>query len=242
MDFKNFRLLVFILLISGTAFSQNSKNFTYSFSGDTTYASNIKYVSRFFSNNYFKINDKRALGKDIKFYKKGGIFFGNFKRFSMFNKTNFAKREVEGAVNIFRNETLISPTYLQPGFNNGMMHPGGIKTRYFYNVGEFGDLKRLKYKSLRVDLNGNEDSMLQLKKFKRVRRRETLLYIVGGSIFAAGVATFIDDTNNTPDGVTPKVGRGFLIIGAGVGTLITNYIISSNKRDHLMDAIDIFNE
>ena len=85
--------------------------------------------------------------------------------------------------------------------------------------------------------------MFHLQKFKSVNQRKTILYIVGGIIMTAGVATLINKTSNIPQGEeTPNVTGSAVIIGIGFGTLVTNYLTTRNRHKHIKNAIEQFNK
>lgn len=238
---KNLTLIAMIILINNLSYCQNQKYFTRLFSGETIYAINIEFISKTFSKSYFLVNGNEIQKETVKFYKNYDGFFVNTKNLNLSGTSNFAKREISGNINLFGKEYT---TYTTAMDSNGMMM-GGFATNatisYYYNKGEFGDLKKSNYKNLKVDLSDNPNSMSHLNKFKSVKQRETLLYFLGGAIMTVGVSSLINKTSNVPEDVTPKTGGSFAIIGIGFGTLITNYLTTKNKHDHIKNAIETYN-
>tara|TARA_B100000809_G_C14936745_1_gene458902 strand:- start:58 stop:783 length:726 start_codon:yes stop_codon:yes gene_type:complete len=239
---KNFFLIALSIIVSNKLNSQNSKNFAYLFSGEKIYSNNVEYITGNFSKSYFLLGDKKIENKNVKFYKNSSGFFGNTSMLDFIGRMGFAKREVKGNINLFKEET-VSNTMIMGG--NGMMTSMGPNyfVDYYYNLDEFGDLKKANYKNLNTDLSSNPNSMFHLKKFKSVNQRKTILYIVGGIVVASGVASLINKTSNIPPGEeTPSMTGSAVIIGIGFGTLVTNYLTTRNRHKHVVKAIEEFNK
>jgi len=234
---KHLTLIAVILLLSNVSRGQNQKHFTHLFSGKTIYANNIEYVS----NSYFLIDEKKEKKETVKFFKNYDGFFANMKHLNFSGSSSFVKREIAGNINLFSRERI---TYTNMMGANGMMmfNPSpNLTISYYYNKGTFGELKKSNYKNLKIDLSDNIKSMVQLNKFKKVKQRETLLYILGSAVMTVGVVSLINKTGDVPENITPKTSGSFVIIGVGFGTLITNYLTTKNKHDHIKNAINIYN-
>jgi len=239
---KRFSLIAMILLMNNVLNSQNLKNFAYLFSGEKIHSTNIEYISKTFSKSYFLVGDKKIESENVKFYKDYSGFFANTINLNFTGGTSFAKREVKGNINLFKKES-VSNTMIMGG--NGMMGSMGPNyfVDYYYNLDEFGNIKKANYKNLKIDLSSNQNSMLHLKKFKSVNQRKTILYIVGGIVVASGVASLINKTSNIPPGEeTPSMTGSAVIIGIGFGTLVTNYLTTRNRHKHVVKAIEEFNK
>ncbi len=238
---KNLTLIAMIFLIYNLSYSQNQKYFTHLFSGEIHYYNNVEYISNTFSKSYFLVNGNEIQKETVKFYKNNNGFFANTKDLSFSSSSNFVKREISGNINLFSKEyTTFTTVNNSNGLMMGSLGPN-TTISYYYNKGEFGDLKKSNYKNLKVDLSDNLKSMSYLNKFKSVKQRETLLYILGGAIMTVGVSSLINKTSNVPQGETAKTGGSFAIIGLGFGTIITNYLTTKNKHDHIETAIGIYN-
>jgi hypothetical protein len=235
-------LLALILLFSKTIISQNSNNFIYLFSGESITSDKIEYISKSFSSSYFIVNGKEFKSGDVQFYQNKDGFFANTKKLTFSGSSSFSEREITGKINLFNKEFVTNSTIM--GGNGMVMGSTGPNSTisYYYNKGEFGELKKSNYSNLKIDLNENLESISHLNKFKSVKLRETLLYIVGGAVMTVGVASLINKTSNVPEDVTPKTGGSFVIIGIGFGTLITNYLTTINKHKHIKKAIEVYNE
>jgi len=240
---KKIILVLIVLLYSSIAICQNSKGFIHLFSGETIPVDNVQQESKTFSGSYFMVGEKKYKNEEVQFYKNERGFFGNIKELSFTGSSVFAERYVAGNINLFDKEF----TSMQaPTIGAGGMMTGGLGVNstvsYYYNKGEFGSLKKSNYKNLKVDLKDNLDSMVHLNKFKSVSQRETLLYILGGGIMAVGVGLLINNTTDVPEDVTPKLGGSFAVIGIGFGTIITNYLTTVNKHEHIEKAIKLYNQ
>ena len=239
---KTLALITMIILINNILYCQKSKNFAYLFSGEKIYSTNVEYVQKSFSKSYFLVAKEKIANKNVKFYKTNSGFFANTINLNFTGETSFAKREVKGNMNLFKKES-VSNTMMMGA--NGMMGSMGPNyfVDYYYNLDEFGDIKKANYKNLEIDLSSNQNSMFHLKKFKSVNQRKTLLYVVGGIIMSAGVASLINKTSNIPQGEeTPNATGSAVIIGFGFGTLVTNYLTTRNRHKHVKNAIQEFNK
>ena len=239
---KKTPLIAIIILMNNILFAQEKKDFTYLFSGEKIYSNNVKYVTKKLSKSYFLVSDRAIANSDVKFYKNSEGFFANTMNLDFIERVGFAKRVVRGNINLFKEESVSNTMMMGPNGMMGSMGPNHF-VDYYYNINEFDDLKKANYKNLKIDLISNQNSMFHLQKFKSVNQRKTILYIVGGIIMTAGVATLINKTSNIPQGEeTPNVTGSAVIIGIGFGTLVTNYLTTRNRHKHIKNAIEQFNK
>ena len=237
---KKIFCILFIFLINNILFCQKEKSFIKFFSGDIIDAKNVTYISKGFSKPHFMVDDKKFVVDDVAFYRNEKGFFANIKKINFSESSLYAEKKVSGKINLFSREYSSAPMVMG---NSGILM-GNVNTTisYYYNKGTFGDLKKSKYRNLKVDLNDNSNSMMHLKKFKSVTQRQTLLYLLGGVITTVGVVSLINNTSNVPQGVAPKTTGSFAIIGTGFITVVINYLTSVNKYKHIKEAIEVYNQ
>lgn len=229
--------IIILILATNNLFSQNSGNFIYLFSGDSIYSKNINDSSR----NFLLIGDKKILKKDIKFFSTDNDFLGNITKKDLKGTNSFASRVIKGNINLFKKLSVTYGVMMPNGSVAGSIGSSNYFTTYYYNTETFGNLKKAKYKNLKTDLSSNVNSMLHLKKFKSVKQRGTILYIVGGIITILGSNKLVGKEVTT-NGQTPDIKKEAIITGIGVGTLIINYLTTRNKNKHIIKAIQVFND
>ena len=197
-----------------------------------SYRSKDKYQK---NEKFFLVDTSRMIAADdVKFYKKGTEFYANLFGVEYNDSSVFAKRTFEGNINIYQ----IFSYYNEPDPQTGMYHSSDqnysvLASIRYYNKG-LGDLKQLRYKNLKVDLIDNPESVLYLKKFRNLRRIQTILNIVGGFALASGIYA------RTKDHV--KTAESQRSIAIGVSCLAVSVPFMFNKSKSMKKAIDVYNK
>ncbi|MFT7155851.1 MAG: hypothetical protein ACI8Q1_000854 [Parvicella sp.] len=124
----------------------------------------------------------------VKFYQKNGVFLANVSRYEYCENNNcFANKMVAGKVNLFyyqrpANSTKSTPNPKTMGGLVIFTAASSIKPSVYenyYNLGT-GDLKKMNFRNLMLDLNDNQESMNTLHIAKRSQN-------IGGPFLAVGI-------------------------------------------------------
>lgn len=229
-----------------------SKNFLYFYGGLVNYIDGaIRIKSPWFKSSYFEVNGQKFDIGAVQFYKNGVSFYGN--TFQANQRNVFARRVLKGKVNYYEGLTEVSSAPMMNA--NGMYMGGGsyTKTTRYYNKG-FGPLKRAKYQNLIEDLVDNQESVLLLQKYNKVRKKEILVYIISGIATVAGLLTAFEGTGEYEESynfetnryeTTEKQNIKPLNLTIGLVGMITgtvNYFKSKKKYEYLEDAIYTYNK
>lgn len=249
-----------LLLIGTNVFAQDSipktdgsKNLLYFYGGKIKYIDGlIRTREPWFKSSYFKLSSGEEIEfSKIQFYNDGSGFYGNTKTA---NQTNsFAQRILKGKVNYF--EELIEVSSAPMMGANGMWMGGGSSTkiRRFYNRG-YGPLKKANYDNLVEDLVDNQESMLLLANYKKIRDRKVLIYVISGIASVAGLLTAFEGTGEYEESYNFETNRNEttekynvkplnLTIGiVGIITGFVNYYKSRRNSEKLEDAIYAYNK
>lgn len=252
---KKLLLLGTLLLIQISVKSQIKKgtfeNYVLEYSGEITHAKKVIYNTAIFKENYISADTVKFDPRNVRFFYNENGFYANTKRLNTFGTIGFTERIIEGNVNLYEKELTYN---YNTGFNNvgygtigGVVNFGltteNISNIRYYNIG-FRELKRVNYQNLSEDLSDNLESMLHLDTYKKVKKRERLFYIIGTTMIFTGAHFYIKDNrkSGSSDRWEKPTKRGLTIALLGFGTNVVNYILGKGKDEHIINAIETYNE
>ncbi|MDO3693735.1 hypothetical protein QVZ41_02595 [Wenyingzhuangia sp. chi5] len=229
-----------------------NKNYIYFYKGDKKEVKGIVRVkSPFLGKQKVEADGVEYNISTVQFYKSGEDFYGNI--YNATNRNSFARRILKGKVNYYESESAV---YNAPamGPNGQFMGGGGYSTRVdrYYNKG-FGPMKKANYENLVVDLVDNQESLLLLQSYKKVRNREIFTYVFAAAATLGGLLTAFEGTGEMKSGYNfdtnryetyeeKKIKPVNLTIGLlGLTTGIINYFTSKKKYRYLEDSIQVYN-
>lgn len=226
---KHLLILTFLSCLCLSALAQSDSSlvdlsgpFICLFDGKLIAANEIIYEEKLIKKNYLSVDGKRYETKQIKFYNAPDGFYANSSKYLV---GDFIKRIHEGNANVFVFYGSINSTRTQPG---GYTTTTSINTAtYFYNIG-FGDLKKVKYANLKLDLSDNAQAMAHLKKYKNTRSIKRGLLI-------GGVAMVL---STTLVGESP-LGAG--LAATGSAAILTGVLWGMNRDKHLYRGLEAYN-
>lgn len=226
---KQLLILAFLSCLCLSALAQSdsslvdlSRPFICLFDGKLIAANEIIYEEKLIKKSYLSVDGKRYETKQIKFYNTPDGFYANSSKYF---SGDFIKRIHEGNANVFVFNSSIDRTNTQPG-GYTTVKSTNIST-YFYNIG-FGDLKKVKYANLKLDLSDNAQAMAHLKKYKNTRSIKRGLLI-------GGVAMVL---STTLVGESP-IGAGLAF--TGTTAILTGVFWGMNRDKHLYRSLEVYN-
>jgi hypothetical protein len=193
---------------------EKPKKFLCLFPDSMIYASDIKYHRQSLGKDYFIVDSLRIYSGSVKFYNNETGFYAQNEN------GDFIRMIKEGRVNLFEYKfTTYQPA---PGYYNpytGIYFPSlnppiqETFTKYYYNKG-FGDLKKVNYQNLKIDLSDNPESMFHIIKYKSLRKAQISTFIIGSAcMFGPLIVSNITGTQNS------KLASASFIGGVCVGIL-----------------------
>lgn len=236
-------LSTIILTLFALSVQAQSDFFVYTKDKKMLKGDEVQYVSKLFKSPYFRVGKQKVKAKDVLFYKNEDGFFGKIRR-----SNEFASRLEKGNINIFLHE---SYDYNNNGFNNygypirmnsgfGMMNTRK-KENYYYNMDEFEPVKRVNYKNLVQDLKSNKNSMSELKMYNKKRFTEYGMYLIGAAATLYGLNKVYKNGFNGSNN-NSFFNTGTTVTISGILTMGIGSLVARKRREHLINAIEIYNE
>lgn len=204
------------------------------FSGDTLSADSIVYQSVSVDRPVFHLgNDTTVASDSVRFVTNFHGTLANLDSAKRNADEDYALRIRNGEVSVFEEVEIeiYGGRHLAIQRNGSRLgqHPDlASGENYDYYSMDSGELKKVKYKNLKVDLWESEESKEELKAFKRYRYLQIGLVTAG-----LGVAT-VTYLNNSNETMSPLTLTGLLVAGCSIA-------IEFPKRDALNNAIDFYN-
>jgi hypothetical protein len=191
----------------------------------------------------------------VKFYQIENIIFANVSLLVPCPNNNCFAIKVNGSkVNIFeyykstlavpvKNSNSVVALAMVSGIN---MSDKGKVDRY-YNMGT-GDIKKIDYKNLKIDLKQNNGSMQNLQSSQRAFNLKGSFIAIGALSIASGVIGYIASNPNGTSQISPQTIKGLKyqnFIVASFGISISSFLIAGhyNKKERLFlfEAINVYN-
>jgi len=220
--------------------------------GKITHAKKVTYNTVIFEANSIHADTVKFKPRNVQFFNNEDGFYANTKKLNGFETIGFTERIVAGNINLYRKELTYNYNL---GFDNvgfgaigGVLNFGltteNISNNFYYNIG-FRELKKVNYRNLAEDFIGNTESMLHLKTYRKIKKRQTLFYIIGTAMIATGAYLYIKEEPesngyfvNRKKASTTELTIAIL----GFGTNVVNYLLGKSKTKHIEKAIEIYNK
>lgn len=237
-------ILVIIYVItnlSAAAQSDSSKNFVQTFADSTIYGNAVIYKKPIIGRGYLTVDSMKVPLRTVRFFKTETNFFASTRYLEIFPSVSFAKRIVQGKINLFQKA------------NIDVLNPYGTvsySVKTYYNTG-FNNIQRANYNSLKPLLKGNDESLAQLEKFKSQQNLQYGLFAGGAVIGGAGLvimlAEALSSSLSSAFGAPQKVSKsaihsGLALVATGTACTIASYRISITKHKYLKRAVAAYNK
>lgn len=238
------------LCLNSKAQIDESRNFVYLYSDSVIYAKNIRLRHNFFNSLQLRADSKPIPLQKIKFFNNDEGFFANIKGLDAFGQIRLSERIIAGKINLYQERPYT--TFL----NRRHQDHNEVDVRMFYNKA-YGNLKRVNYANLAVDMADNAESMDLLRNYRKNMNTSKALYIGAGASVVAALVTFLvgtkEEFNHQMEGPFPdrmeKIKRkngslGFSIglLGIGTGLAIGGYSTNVSGLRKLESAVDTYNQ
>lgn len=250
------KLLIVVMACYGlnaSAQVDESKNFIYLYSDSITYARNIRLRPDFFNSLQLRVDSRRIPLEQVKFFNNEDGFFANTRKLNFAGATEFSERIVQGRINLFQ-QLSYDPSVYDRGYGYRKKRQSAVDIRMFYNKG-FGDLKKVSYNNLKLDMADHPKSIDLLAGYKKSINTSKILYVAAGASVAAGLISFLaiagnqklphNDGFNTPNSAfinkQANFTASFALLGLGLGFAIGGYSVGVSADRHLEDAVDAYN-
>jgi hypothetical protein len=198
------------------------------FDGTTDNSKTIVYYKseKLFESSYILYGEQKIKLSKVKFFENSTGYFANVKN----NK--FARRIEKGTFNLYKHDN----SYYSPGYSTasgGYVSGGNIKREsYFYNAG-LGDVKKLKYSNLVVDLKASKSAMALLEKSKKRSDLSKIIYI--GAAIITGVGLYQMEAAEDP-----TIAYGMVV--GGITTASFRYFYLWSKPNYNKQALSAYNK
>lgn len=226
------------------SFSQSintSQNFILLRSDKIIYPSKI-VLNRSIFKGYVLGDGIEYLNKNIKFFREHGQVFVNASWAEKpGSKHDYFPQIESGRLNIFQ-ETVITKTK----YNMHSRHQTETVSKninYYYNSG-FGKIKKLKYKNLKIDLQGYEESMKYFNSVKRSRITSRTFDYVGYALCLFGIYKGVDRVRKSENDEIKGLGdfsEALTYLGSGFGSLIVANFLLKKEEEKMLKSIRVFN-
>src|SRR5690606_38001739 len=238
------------LCLNSKAQIDESRNFVYLYSDSVIYAKNIRLRHNFFNSLQLRADSKPIPLQKIKFFNNDEGFFANSKGLDAFGKIRLSERIIAGKINLYQERPYSTfDSYRRREHNE-------VDVRMFYNKA-YGNLKKVNYANLAVDMADNTESMDFLRSYRKNMNTSKALYIGAGASVVAALVTFFverkEEFNHQSDlpfpdrmdnikGKKGNLGFSVGLFGIGAGLAIGGYSTHVSGLRKLESAIDTYNQ
>ncbi|MBD0327753.1 MAG: hypothetical protein ICV68_15060 [Pyrinomonadaceae bacterium] len=245
---KNLLLLFLLSVITQYTWGQQVPNdlrepglFIGLANGQRIYARKLQMKSPIFKKDFFIVNDSAQ-------YDLAGVQYfqneeGFYTRVHNSKRSDFAKRSSVGRISKFYTAKTSYNNYGPYGYGGygfggyGYNVPTTRLVYYFSKDG--GPLQDLNYQNLRGALSDNAGSMELLERYRRSKRIETGLTVAGAGLFVYGM---INSLKGSSTGTQQNFGqRADPTLYLGLGLAAIPWALRMFKKDHLNEAIELYN-
>ncbi len=205
--------------------------------GQRVYARKLQIKSPLFKKSFVLINDSAQYDMAAVQYFQDEEGF--YTRISNSKRSDFAKRISVGKISKFYTSKTTYDNYY-PGMYGAYGYGGygyGMPStrRIYYFSKDGGPLADLNYQNLRQALSENAGSLEVLDKYRRSKRVETGLTVLGSGVFVYGL---INSLKAPAPGV---VRRADPTLYLGLGLAAIPWVMHLFRKDHLNEAIELYN-
>jgi len=203
--------------------------------GQRVYARKLQIKSPIFKKSFVLLNDSAQYDMAAVQYFQDQEGF--YTRISNSKRADFAKRVSVGRISRFYTSKISYDNYY-PGLYGGGYGYGMPMTstrRIYYFSKDGGPLADLNYPNLRNALSENAGSMEVLEKYRRGKRVETGLTVLGAGVFVYGLVNSL----KTPAPNAARRADPTLYLGLGLSAI--PWVMNLFQKDHLNEAIELYN-
>ncbi len=204
--------------------------------GQRVYARKLQIKSPIFKKSFILVNDSAQYDMAAVQYFQDQEGF--YTRITNSKRSDFAKRILVGKISKFYSSKTSYDNYYPGmygygygGYGYGM--PSTRRVYYFSKDG--GPLADLNYQNLRSALSENAGSMEVLEKYRRGKRVETGLTILGSGVFVYGLI------NSLKAPAANAARRADPTLYLGIGLAAIPWVMNLFQKDHLNEAIELYN-
>ena len=178
--------------------------------------------------------------KTVKFFQNNQGFYANVSTTAVSNV--FAKRIKTGNINLYEYGFEGQTYYVDHRTGEGRKRTYKVKEQYFYNTG-FENIKKVTYNNLKLELGADQEVMNALNRYKKKQKIGNLNIALGSLMVTTSLISSINKAKKS-FGVAGE-NNNYIIEGAllfaGGGLISIGYKKNLNKKEELIEAIDIFN-
>ena len=205
--------------------------------GQRVYARKLQIKSPVFKKSFILVNDSAQYDMAaVQYFQDQDGFY---TRITNSKRSDFAKRVSAGKISKFYSSKTSYDNYYPGmygpygygGYGYGM--PSTRRVYYFSKDG--GPLADLNYQNLRGALSENAGSLEVLEKYRRSKRVETSLSVLGAGVFVYGLV------NSLKAPATGAVRRADPTLYVGLGLAAIPWVMNLFQKDHLNEAIELYN-
>lgn len=205
--------------------------------GQRVYARKLQVKSPIFKKNFVLVNDSAQYDMAAVQYFQDEEGF--YTRISHNKRSDFAKRVSVGKISKFYTSKTSYDNYY-PGMYGAYGYGGygyGMPStrRVYYFSKDGGPLADLNYQNLRGALVENAGSIEVLEKYRRGKRLETGLTVLGSGVFIYGLI------NSLKSPVAGAVRQADPTLYLGLGLAAIPWIMNLFQKDRLNEAIELYN-
>lgn len=252
------RLLAILLtfyVLNVEAQVENGRSYIIFDSDSIQYAENIRLRRNFVNSLQLRVDSKPISLQGIKFFKNDEGFFAVTKKRNILDQVIVSERVIEGRINVFRERSYATFKDSSP-YVHYNLDVDQVSVRMHYNK-DYGDLKKVNYTNLRVDMADDMESLNLLKGYRKNVNISKGLYSAAGVSLAAAIISFIVKDKGTRSSFNNGIGGNshvqpvdrrtnyvpsFVLFGVGAGLGIGGYVIDRAGLQKLETAIDTYNK
>lgn len=222
---------------------RQSTNFIYLFSDSVIYAESVRLRPDFYHSFQIRADSKRFPVAQVKFFSNEDGFFANARKLNFTGSASFSERIITGKINLYQEAIYVPYLYdrqYKQGYSAGLISDVGVNAAMFYNKG-YGDLKKVNYNNLRLDMADDPESMRLLTTYRKSIKTRNTLYTAAGISVVGTIVTFLAAANAGIDQMGSKMTVSFGFLGAAFGFATGGYFVHATGNRHLENAVDHYN-
>jgi hypothetical protein len=228
-----FTLILAAICSFGYSQKTNPENSVKLYSGESFEGEKVLYINPILKQPSWEVDGQKFETNMVAFIQNNNGYIANLNKIRGDKSERYALRIKKGKINLFEEidieyyggETLEGA--------DGEEKPETLASGeifQYYSMGE-GDLKKATFKSLKNDLNDNEESVKHLKAFRNFKIIQATLIAIGAGIIAYDIINQSDDAVR----FSPLMAAGIVVGGS-------SYFLQSKKDDALWLAADAYNK
>lgn len=229
-----FTTLLFGFALFGMAQKSQPEHHVKLYSGELIAGARLLYVTPILKQPMFEIDSRKYDSFTVEFFQNNHGYFGNLNKFYGDKSERYALRIKKGKINLFEEIDMNYYAGDELEVGDGQEKPEELATGEFfqyYSMADNAPLKRAGYRSLKTDLQGNEESVKHLKAFRNFKTLQASLIIAGAGVIAYDIISQKDGAVR----FSPMMAVGIVVAGS-------SYFLEGKKDDALWQAVDAYNQ